>query len=947
MKEKVIQATGLPFWSWNDELEVDKLVKQINEMHKNGYGGFFMHARSGLKTEYLKDKWFDCVRACCEKAKKLGMQAWLYDENGWPSGFVGGKLLDTKEFRLHYFTHTEGMFDEKADYHYLVKGDELKRVEEPVDGTFINVFDNESVSMVDVLDENVVDAFIRETHEKYKKELNDISSDVVGFFTDEPQYCQLGGAPYPKRIHAYFEENYGEKVLDKLGLLFAKKKGYEQFRYRYFKGCQTLFLNNFAKKLYDWHEENGLQFTGHYVEERTMFTQMLNNAGIMPYYEFMHMPGIDWLCRRYLRVSTIRQLTSVASQLGKERALTETFAMSGWDVTPKELKSIADYQYNYGVNIMCQHLLPYSERGERKNDYPAHFTPLNAWYSRGIKEFNEYFDALGQWIRDGKENVHVGVLCTIRSAYLDYDYSNWDSTEDLDISYIMDGCENLANHRIAFHIVDETLLGKYGGVQDGNLTVGNCAYDTLVIPKAYVIDKTTDNLLRAFVSQGGKVLLLGEKPYLVEGVPGNFDYLESTTTWEEIYATNEYKVSSDCPELHTSLRTVNGKQYIFAVNVGEEEIVTSFSVDNVNFNAVYNVVNDEIRYVGNYFTIPPKESLIVCRFEGERPLIPSFETVEIGTGEYSVVNYNANYLALDFASLSYDGVHFEEPMPVVGIFRKLIEKRFIGDIALKFNFTVKEVPTEISLLMEDAEKVNASLNGQPIVFNGVSELDEIYSTANLAGKVIKGDNELLVKCQFYQNENVYYALFGEGVSESLRNCMTYDTMLTVPYLSGKFGVYSDNFRKGDKAVSLHADSFYIGASPRKVVNLVENGFPFFAGNIMLKRTFHANFENVKLKLNGRFHYAEITVNSKFAGTLMFTDIIDVSPYIQQGENRLEVKLYSGNRNLLGPHHVVDKDIDNEVVPSSFDFSESWSGDSSPEFTARYSFIKFGLFDEKA
>ena len=150
MKEKVIQATGLPFWSWNDELEVDKLVKQINEMHKNGYGGFFMHARSGLKTEYLKDKWFDCVRACCEEAKKLGMQAWLYDENGWPSGFVGGKLLDTKEFRLHYLTHTEGVFDVKADYHYLVKGDELKRVEEPVDGTFINVFDNESVSMVDV-----------------------------------------------------------------------------------------------------------------------------------------------------------------------------------------------------------------------------------------------------------------------------------------------------------------------------------------------------------------------------------------------------------------------------------------------------------------------------------------------------------------------------------------------------------------------------------------------------------------------------------------------------------------------------------------------------------------------------------------------------------------------------------------------------------------------------
>ena len=945
MKEKEIQATGVPFWSWNDELEEEKLVKQINQMHQNGYGGFFMHARSGLKTEYLKEKWFNCVRACCEEAKKLGMQAWLYDENGWPSGFVGGKLLETQAFRLHYLTHTIGAFDENATFHYLVNGDSLKRVETCADGTFINVFDHESVSMVDVTNDEVVDAFIQETHEKYKQELNDISNDVVGFFTDEPQYCSLGGSPFPTKICTYFQDKYGEDVLEKLGLLFAKKKGYEQFRYRFYKGCQELFLKNFAEKLYNWHSENGLQLTGHYVEERTMFTQMLNNAGIMPYYEFMHMPGIDWLCRRYLRVSAIRQLTSVTAQLEREYALTETFAMTGWDVTPKELKSIADYQYNYGVNIMCQHLLPYSERGERKNDYPAHFTPLNAWYKRGIKEFNRYFDALGQWIRDGKENVRVAVLCTIRSAYLDYDYSDWNSTEHLDISYIDDACENLAKHYVAFHILDETLLGKYGGVKDGKITLGACEYETLVLPKTFVIDKTTDDILRAFVAQGGKVLLLDGKPHLVEGEPSDFAYLDSNVAWEDIYAQGEYKVSADTPFLHTSLRTVNGKKYIFAVNIGEDEIVTSFSLEKTMFNAAYDVVTDEVRYVGNYFVIPPKESLIVCEYEGERPLIPSFETVDVGSGEYSIVDYNANYLPLDFASLSYDGVHFEKPMSIAWIFNELLSKRYNGEITLKYTFTVKEVPKDISLLMEDVEKVCASLNGQPIAFDGVSKLDEIYSTANLAGKIIQGENELLVKYKFYQNENVYYVLFSEGVSEGLKNCMTYDTMLTAPYLSGKFGVYSDNFRKGDTEQSLHADTFYIGNSPRKVTNFVEDGFPFFAGNVTVKTVFHANFDNVKLKLNGRFHYAEIIVNSKLVGTLMFTNIIDVSPYIQKGENRLEVKLYSGNRNLLGPHHVRGEDIDNEVGPALWELYEGCEEEGGIGFTTRYSFIKFGLFDK--
>ena len=945
MAEKIIQATGIPFWSWNDKLDTDKLVKQVNEMKANGYGGFIMHARSGLKTEYLKQEWFNCVRACSEEAKKLGMQAWAYDEYGWPSGFVGGKLLETKEYRLHYISFTKGAYDETATFHYRVEPSVLKRVEEKTDGEFINIFDNESVSMVDVLSDDVVDAFIRETHEKYKQELEDIQKDIVGFFTDEPQYSGLLGFPFSKKVLAYYQETYGEDPLDKLGLLFAKKKGYEQFRYRYFKCCQELFLKNFAEKLYNWHEENGLKITGHYVEERTLFTQMLNNAGIMPYYEFMHMPGIDWLCRRYLRVSTIRQLTSVTAQLQKKYALTESFAMTGWDVTPKELKSIADYQYNYGVNIMCQHLLPYSERGERKNDFPTHFTPFNAWYKRGIKEFNRYLDALGQWIRDSKEEVKVGVFCPVRSAYLQYDYTDWGSVEDIDISYIDDACENLANHHVAFHILDETILARHGSVADGKLVVGACAYETIVIPKTHIIDKTTDELLRAFVEQGGKVLLIDEKPTMLEGFVSDFSYLQSNTSWQEIYTNNPYVVSSSSNRLHTSLREVNGKAYIFAVNVGDEEIITSFSLGEMRFNAVYDVVTDEVNYVGNHFVIPPKESVIVCKYDGEQPLIPSYETIEIGSGEYSVMDYSSNYLPLDFACLSFDGVHFEAPMPVAGIFRKLIEKRYCGDITLKFVFDVKDVPETVSLLLEDADKVQAVLNGKTIFFDGVSKLDEIYKTANLAGKIVQGRNELLVKYNFYQNENVYYALFGEGVSEGLRNCMTYDTMLTTPFLSGVFGVYSNNFRQGDTVMTLHADNFYIGSSPRMVSNFVQDGFPFFAGNVTINTTFHANFDNVKLKLNGRFHYAEITVNSQRVGTLMFTDIINVSPYVVKGENRLEIKLYSGNRNLLGPHHIIGGDMDTEVVPSSFDFSESWSGDSSPEFTSRYSFAKFGLFDK--
>ena len=76
------QYQSVPFWSWNDHLDKDILTDQIRWMKEQGIGGFFMHARGGLRTEYMSEDWMQCVDACAEEAKKQGMQAWIYDENG-------------------------------------------------------------------------------------------------------------------------------------------------------------------------------------------------------------------------------------------------------------------------------------------------------------------------------------------------------------------------------------------------------------------------------------------------------------------------------------------------------------------------------------------------------------------------------------------------------------------------------------------------------------------------------------------------------------------------------------------------------------------------------------------------------------------------------------------------------------------------------------------------
>ncbi len=82
-----------PFWFLNHRLDKEELLRQLGLMKESGVSGFFIHPRAGLNTPYGSKEWFDCVRFIVEEAEKLGLKAWLYDEDPFPSGAAGGRLM--------------------------------------------------------------------------------------------------------------------------------------------------------------------------------------------------------------------------------------------------------------------------------------------------------------------------------------------------------------------------------------------------------------------------------------------------------------------------------------------------------------------------------------------------------------------------------------------------------------------------------------------------------------------------------------------------------------------------------------------------------------------------------------------------------------------------------------------------------------------------------------
>lgn len=933
MKEVDNKFRCIPFWSWNDELDKDKLCEQIEWMNKNGVGGFFMHARGGLKTEYLGEKWFQCIDACVKKAKELNMEAYAYDENGWPSGFVGGKLLEDISNHDMYVDYKTGEYDSKADISYELSGETLIKAHSGEN--CLNIYLKYSSSTADILNPKVVDKFIRLTHRKYKKQ--DKEKALKGFFTDEPQYYRWG-ITYTKMLEGYFKKKYHENVLDRIGLLIVEKEGYREYRYKYYSALSELLQNNFAKKVYSWCDKNGYKLTGHFIEETSLQYQMCCSGGVMPLYRYEHIPGIDKLGREPANILCTKQIGSVASQLDKKQVITETYACCGWDVSPLELKKNAESQYVYGVNLMCQHLLPYSEYGQRKRDYPAHFSKINPWVEKDFKTFNDYFAVLGELLSTSTEIVNVAVLHPIKSAFICYDKTKQLGGQDVialdDSLRVL--LKELSDNQLNYHFVDETLLKTYGKVENASLIVGKCKYDYLIIPKVYSIDANTNILLKEYCNNGGKIMLYDEKPEYLEGVKHNFEYLKSNITLQEILASQSVKANLT-DDVRSSFRVdKNGNKFIYCVNVSDSVREITFDCNCNSFNE-YGILEDKYNIIDKKITLNSGESKILYFSEKMTNKQQEFTTIKLGD-KFNIVKEVENYLTIDSLSYSFDGTTYSEQLNCLGVFNELLKKRYKGKLYLKYNFNVKEIPTNCKVIIEKANVENIQVNSEVIVNKTPSSLDRGMDEYDIVSLLKQGVNEIVLTMNYYQSEQVYYALFGENVTESLKNCLVYDSNVEAIYLKGNFGV-DGKFSQGNADNVMLGENFSIVKQKQEITrSLVEDGFPFFRGDIVLSQKIDIRKKNCKLVIDKRFHLIEVKVNGEYVGKLMFKNEIDISKYVKVGENDIELNLTCGNRNLFGPFHTLEQE-NLGVGPNTFERFGTWENGKSKIFRDSYSFVK--------
>ncbi len=474
---------GKPFWSWNGELRGEELVRQAHIMKEMGLGGYFMHSRAGLITEYLGDDWFDMINEVADAAEADGMEAWLYDEDRWPSGSAGGKVTVDPQYRMKSLVIYESDPD-RVDWNdqsialYVAKLDGInlwtykeldtaafaccKCAQRAVKAAiaeleagaateagvwkalrFAIVPDAPSstyngTTYIDTMSRKATDKFIEMTHEEYAKRCGDrLGNSIKGIFTDEPHrgHCMDNRRENDGVMSCYlawtddifeeFEARYGFAVRPILPELFYRLHGelVAPCKLHYIDLADNLFLERFARPINDWCNDHGIQFTGHVLHEDSLMNQTVPEGSLMRFYEYMGYPGIDCLTEHNRCYWIVKQLSSATRQLGKKWLLSELYGCTGWHFNFKAHKAVGDWQALFGINLRCQHLSWYTMEGESKRDYPASILHQSPWY-HDYSKVEDYFARFGLVMSEGEPDCDVLLLNPIESLWCQA-YAGW------------------------------------------------------------------------------------------------------------------------------------------------------------------------------------------------------------------------------------------------------------------------------------------------------------------------------------------------------------------------------------------------------------------------------------------------------------------------------------------------------------------------------------------
>ena len=521
-----------------------------------------MHPRHGRITPYLSSEWMDCIEAAVDEAKKLGMWAWLYDEDNWPSGPAGGVITDSNpKYRMRHLRLADSRLvrggskvsvrlpDEpvhavlavrertgKADLSTLkdiTPKAEVRAVswkapagqwrvlvitESVYRGTFFGYY-------LDLLNPDATKKFIEVTHEAYRKRVGkDFGKTVRGIFTDEPAINYANdkedSVPFTWRLPSTFKRMWGKELREVLPALFLDcGRETAKLRCQFYETVTKLYETGFFKPIYEFCEKHKIRSIGHFLMEGPLFLNVKNNMEFFRMTEYMHWGGVDSLTHATMNsVGNLigsKMASSSSHLLGKERTMDEIFGLAdGWDFTLRDTKVLADWHTILGINYFIPHAFYYSVQGFRKWEcIPDQFYHVPYWPY--YKKFADHNARVSAALSDSRHVADVAVFYPVKSMWAAMSPGQGEAVKVLDREF-SNVSPNLVKAHLDYDYMTEELV-QAADVREGRLSVKRNgreleSFAVLVMPHVTTISAKTVAKIRLFVEKGGGLVLTGALP---------------------------------------------------------------------------------------------------------------------------------------------------------------------------------------------------------------------------------------------------------------------------------------------------------------------------------------------------------------------------------------------------------------------------------------------------
>jgi hypothetical protein len=562
----------------------------LRKLARLGTGGIVTNV--GFQDYLTSPRQWAILRAGLKKAVDLGLRIWIYDEKGYPSGAAGGIVtranpeltsLGLACYPLEISGPTRVQFALPPSCRRWVWSGALASPGQAVPETVVDLSAcvdewgcldwnapagqwtvlvlaerimyegthaagnvSEFKQYINLLNPAATRAFLRVTHQAYRRELPDeIWSRVEAIFTDEPSlmtaYVQalperfwgkipvMDGllfqdrpmaVPWVEDFLAQFQARMGYDLRPGLfALFFSQAPAAAQIRQDYFQLVSEICAEAFYGQIQDWCQQHGVAASGHVLLEETINDHAPFEGSLFAALRRFDLPGIDMLNSDPqdmlggtspvgYPLMTIKQVSSVAHLTGCPRVHSES---SDWEqhnrgrfASLEERIGQANLQYVLGVNQITSYF-SWNELDEE------------SW-----KKYNDYVGRLSSLLTGGVHVCDVAVLYPIRSVWAHslpplQPVMDWSKRVHRDpaLEQVASAYPRLVKQllcsQIDLDIIDEQAV-QAASVNAGRLQIGGEAYRAVVLPPWDCLETKTVQALRVFMGKGGIVLDSGPLP---------------------------------------------------------------------------------------------------------------------------------------------------------------------------------------------------------------------------------------------------------------------------------------------------------------------------------------------------------------------------------------------------------------------------------------------------